>query len=203
MIPHEQWKNLEEHRDEDLSALINMRRIASLPSISPLSKIKRNLLVNSIWGLLIVVLYVIILVMFPLWQVRLSIGVVMLFTIWSMYSALQLYRKIDIGSTSNSCLAEMERHYKSISDWMKIQQNMGLLVYPISGAGGFMLGGFLGSGKPVEVFMGSPKMILIMLVTIAILVPVCFKLAKWMSKKSFGRYADQLKENIDALRSGL
>jgi hypothetical protein len=76
------------------------------------------------------------------------------------------------------------------------------LLYPVSAAGGFMLGGFVGSGKPIEVFMSKPIVIIILVVTIAILVPICYKLAKWMTKKAFGQYADQLKKNIDALKSG-
>jgi hypothetical protein len=203
MIPDEQWKNMEEHQDQDLSALINIKTITKLPSNDPLQKIKRNLIINSLWGLLIVCLYLFIIIRFPLWQVQLCIGTVMVFTFLGALSALRLYRKINDNVLTNSLLQEMERHYYSIQHWMSLQQNVGLLLYPVSAAGGFMLGGFVGSGKPIEVFMSKPIIIIILLVVIAILVPLCYKLAKWMSKKSFGQYADQLKKNIDALKSDL
>jgi hypothetical protein len=201
MKPDEQWKNIEKHLDKDLSLLLDMNKIVKLPSTDPLEKIKKNLLINSILGLLIVALYIFILVRFPLWQVQLSIGIVMLFTIWGIYSALQLYQIINKKVTSNSCLEEMERHYNNIHHWMNIHQKIGLLIYPVSAAGGFMLGGFVGSGKPIEEFMSKPAIITILLVVIAILVPLCYILAKWMTKKAFGQYADQLKKNIDALKS--
>jgi hypothetical protein len=201
MKPDEQWKKLEEQQDKDLSALINMKTISSLPSIDPLEKIKRNLIINSLWGVLIVALYIYILVHFPFWQIFVSIGLVMLFTILGVYSALTLYLRMNQKLPANSVLNEMERHYQNIQQWMRIQQNIGLFLYPVSAAGGFMLGGFVGSGKPIEVFMGKPIIIIILLVTIAILVPICHKLAKWMNRKSFGRYADQLKRNIEDLKS--
>ncbi len=201
MNPDEQWKNMEEHQDKDLSALININRISRLPSIDPLEKIKRNLIINSLWGVLIVFIYIYVLVQFPLWQVQLCLGIVLLFTVWGIFSAIKLYRKITVKATSNSLLEVLEHHYNSIHQWMSIQQNVGLLIYPISAAGGFMLGGFVGSGKPIEVFMSKPIVIIILLVLIAILVPLCYKLTKWMTKKAFGQYADQLKNNIDALKS--
>lgn len=201
MKPDEQWKKLEEQQDKDLSALINMKTISSLPSIDPLEKIKRNLIINSLWGVLIVALYIYILVHFPFWQLFVSIGLVMLFTILGVYSALTLYLRMNQKLPADSVLNEMERHYQNIQQWMRIQQNIGLFLYPVSAAGGFMLGGFVGSGKPIEVFMSKPIIIIILLVVIAILVPLCYLLAKWMNSKSFGRYADQLKRNIDELKS--
>ena len=203
MIPDEQWKNMEEHQDQDLSSLININTITKLPSNDPLQKIKRNLIINALWGLLIVCLYIFIIIRFPLWQVQLCIGTVMVFTFLGALSAFRLYRKISDKVLNNSLLQEMERHYNSLQHWMSLQQNVGLLLYPVSAAGGFMLGGFVGSGKPIEVFMSKPIVIIILLVVIAILVPLCYKLAKWMCKKSFGQYADQLKKNIDTLKSDL
>jgi len=201
MKPDEQWKKLEEQQDKDLSALINMNTISRLPSIDPLEKIKRNLIINSFWGVLIVALYIFVLVNFPFWQLFVSIGLVMLFTVLGVFSAIALYLRMNQKLPADSVLNEMERHYQSIQQWMRIQQNIGLFLYPVSAAGGFMLGGFVGSGKPIEVFMSKPIVIIILLVVIAILVPLCYLLAKWMNRKSFGRYADQLKRNIDELKS--
>jgi len=47
--------------------------------------------------------------------------------------------------------------------------------------------------------MQKPLMQVIMLLVILLLVPPCFYLAKWMAKKSFGQYLQQLNNNIAAL----
>lgn len=64
-----------------------------------------------------------------------------------------------------------------------------------------MLGGFLGSGKSIDVIMQKPVMIIALLISIAILVPLCFYLARWMCKVAFGKYTEQLKRNIETLKS--
>ncbi len=63
-----------------------------------------------------------------------------------------------------------------------------------------MLGGTLGSGKPVGVLMERQGMMIILLVLVAVLTPLGFRLAKWMNHRAFGVYIGQLKANIDALK---
>ena len=199
---NEQWKNIAMQQDEDLSKLLSMPVIDKLPSKDPLQKIKRNLLINSIFGIVIGMLYVYLLIRFPFWQIIVCIGIVLVFTIWAVVKALQLYRHITTPVAGNSLLQEMERHYHNVSKWMKVQQWVGLFIYPISASGGFMLGGFLGSGKPIGLIMQKPVMIIALLICLAVLVPLCFYLAKWMNKVSFGDYASQLKQNIEQLKNG-
>jgi len=80
----------------------------------------------------------------------------------------------------------MKRHCESITTWLNNQQKVALIIYPVSATGGFMLGGVIGSGKSVEVLMSKPVVILVLIVTIIILVPICYYLAKWMCNYSFG-----------------
>ena len=77
-----------------------------------------------------------------------------------------------------------------------------MIIYPISAAGGFMLGGYVGSGKPIEQFMSKPAVLIALVISIIVLVPICHHFAKWMDKKAFGQFADVLKQNIDMLKSG-
>ena len=195
----EQWKGMEGQQDDELSAMLKMTDIRKLPSKDPLRKIKNNLLSHSILGIAISGFYIFVLIKFPLWQILLCLGIVLLFTVWAIIQALQLYKKLSVSNNSLSVLQQMELHYYTINKWMNIYQWAALFIYPVSAAGGFMLGGFLGSGKPIEVFMQKPVVIIALLVTVAVLVPCCFYLAKWMSRRAYGRYADVLKQNIDAL----
>ncbi len=200
MKADEHWKKIESQHDDDLDALMDMRKISHLPSIDPLQKIKRNLIDNSILALLVVAIYIFIFIKFPLWQVRICMGVMIIFTAGGFYSAMKLFSKINRKVTTNSLLQELERHYNNIQTWMSMQQNIGLFLYPIGASGGFMLGGYVGSGKSINEFMGKPIVIVILIITIAILMPICAKITKWLSKKLFGQYVAQLKNNIDALK---
>lgn len=195
----EQWQHIES-ADEDLSYLIK-RGVRSISSKDPLEKIRRGLVKNAAWGLLLSIGYILLLIKFPAWQVLLCLGIVLAFTLWITVKALALYREMGRPSPHNNLLQEMERHYTGIMQWMAVQQRAGWFIYPISAAGGFMLGGSLGAGKSIDEVMNKPWMLVAMLITLAIMVPVCHYLAKWMFRKAFGKYADQLKANIDKLRS--
>lgn len=194
----EQWKDINAE-DEDLSSVIS-KGVKSISSKDPLQKIKRNLLVNAVFGILISAGYVFILIKFPVWQVLVCIGIVLLFTLWATWRGLLLFTAMNKTAGSNTLVQEMERHYNGITQWINLQKQAGWLIYPVSAAGGFMIGGAIGAGKTIDEVMNKPMMVVALLITIAVLVPLCFYLAKWMSKKAFGDYAAQLKQNIDLLK---
>jgi hypothetical protein len=191
------WSRLDEQQDDDLSSMLQGKKISKHRSHSPLEKIKRNLLINMIWCVVICILYVLIIFYFRYWQVQIAIGIVLIFSMWALSTAYSVYRKINTTiSASNSLITELKRHHQTIAGWMSSQQRVALFIYPVSAAGGFMLGGAIGSGKSVDFFMGKPLVWLILLVTIIVLVPLCYYLAKWMSKYAFGKHLKSLQQNI-------
>ena len=65
MSIEETWKNIGTETDEALSKLLKPSSLGKLQSSSPLAKIQRNMLMNSIWGILIGIGYIFILIFFP------------------------------------------------------------------------------------------------------------------------------------------
>ncbi len=195
----EQWKNIAVD-DEDLSALIK-KGVPAKTSKDPLKKITQNLLTNSILGFIISIGYVFILAKFPVWQVLACIGIVLLFTLWATIRALMMYLDMTKPVAEHALLQQLERYYWGVTKWMRLQQLAGWLIYPSAAAGGFMIGGSLGAGMPIDIVMKKPGIIIFLVVITALLVPLCFRLANWMFKKSFGKYTDQLKEDIERLKA--
>ena len=196
------WDDINNKQDDDLLSLLQKHKLSKLTSHNPLEKIKKNLLMNMVWGIIICALYVFMIIHFQIWQVQVSISIVLLFSLWALYTAWLQYKKLNTSVSSNSSLlSEMKRHYESIETWLNTQQKVALIIYPVSAAGGFMLGGVIGSGKSVELFMSKPIVILILVVTILILVPACYYLAKWMCNYSFGKHLKTLQQNIKDLES--
>lgn len=196
------WRQLNEKKDDELSFLLQSGKFRKLHSSNPLQKIKNNLVISIIWAVLIAAAYIYVMIQFPQWPVLLCIGVVLLFTLWAAYTAYLQYRSIQLFVIENSLLAEMEKHYAGINNWMKAQMKVAVLVYPVAAVGGFMIGGMLGSGKSIEWFLSKPIVIISLVITIAVLVPLSMWLAKWLFKKSFGKHLKLLKKNIDELRQG-
>jgi hypothetical protein len=186
--------------DEDLNRLLNKGDFNNLPSRLPLKKLKQNLLIGIIWAVLITALYVIIFIYISIWQVRIALVVLIVSNTIIMFDSCRLYKKTpSTVSTSNSLKQELTIHYNSFLRWWSVQQKTSLFVYPIALAGGFILGGTLGSNKPVEAFLYNGKMLGILGVTVLIMVPVCYYGAKWMFNYAYGKHLKKMKDTIDEL----
>jgi hypothetical protein len=200
MAEESYWNDLNAHKDKDLSGLMYAAHLNRLRLKNPLQKIKRSLAINMVWGWIICGLYVFVLIYFPHIEVRMCIGLVLLFSLWAMRSAWLQYKSIQpVVSPANALLQEMKRQHTSLTQWMRTQQKVALLIYPVSAAGGFMLGGAIGSGKSVALFMSKPIVLIVLVIAIAVLTPACFFLARWMFKLSFGKHIKDLEENINSL----
>lgn len=196
----ETWDDINMPQDDELSTMLKASGLRRMPSNNPLEKIKRNLLINIILGIVICLLYVVVIVYFQLWQVQICMGILFLFSVWALYTAWVQYKRMNSTiSPSNPVIEELKRHYHSITEWMDTQKRVALWIYPISALGGFMLGGASGSGKSVAVFMSKPIVLLALIIAIVILVPACWYLTNWMFKVSFGKHLKKLQDNIGAL----
>ena len=195
-----EWKKVEEGKDDDLSALLTMPAIGKLPSKNPVEKIRRAVLINSCWGLLIAGLYVYVLLRYPIWQISVCLGFMLFSVLWVVAKALLLRRKLSRTTATNTLLQEMELQYGYIRQWINLQRWVGLGTYPVSLAGGFMLGAHF-AGKSLEVIMHNTRIILSLATILLVLAPVCYYLTRWMTHKAFGQHAGQLKANIDALKN--
>lgn len=201
MNNQQNWKD-DLNVDDDLLKLLQQTKLSKLTSHNPLQKIKRNLLINMIYGVLICFIYLFIIFYFQIWQVQIAISIVLIFSLWALYTAWIQYKKIDTSHPLNSSLlVELKRNYDSINHWIKSQQKVAIAIYPISATGGFMLGGVMGSGKSVEVIMSKPIILIALAITLIILVPACYYLAKWMSNYSFGKHLKSLQQNIKDLEA--
>jgi hypothetical protein len=186
--------------DDMLNKLLQQKDFSNLYSKLPLKKLKRNLLIGIFWAILITLLYISLFFFINLWQVYIALCVLIFFNAWIMIGSWKLYKKTNENITpSNSLKEELQKNYTGFQNWWKVQQKAGLFVYPISAAGGFILGGFWGSGKSAEAFLYNPRMITILLITILILVPICHYAAKWMFNYAYGKHLKKLKTLIDEL----
>ncbi len=67
-----------------------------------------------------------------------------------MWESWKLYKKIpDTIIPSLSLKNQLLENYNGFQHWWSLQLKTSVLVYPIATAGGFILGGVLGSGKTV------------------------------------------------------
>lgn len=193
------WKNMPPG-DDLLPQLLEQNDVFRQSSKLPVNKLRYNLLIGMGWAVLITIVYVVLLSMLKYWQMYLSFGILIGFNLWILLDSYNLYRDIGTITGLNLSLKEQLLHiYNDFERWRKIQLKAGLFIYPISAAAGFMLGGMIGSGKSIEFFLYRPVVLLILLVIIIILTPICHRLAKWLFKKSYGKYLLKMKDLIAEL----
>lgn len=196
------WKELPQAGDSDLEALLQPGRIRRLHSHHPLRKIRQLLLYSLIYALLISGFYLVVMALYPAWPVVVCLLIVLTFNAWVIRGAWLLYRDMDASVNSDMpLLTELERHRDALLNWMNLQLRAARYIYPVATTGGFMLGGMLGSEKPLSEFMSKPVVLIALGVTLLVLVPAFIWLAKWMFRKSFGRHLTALEENIRRLRA--
>lgn len=186
--------------DDALNKMLQTNDFSNLPSKLPLTKLKKNLLIGMIGAVLITAAYVVLFFFVSIWQVYVAFGILIFFNTWIAVDSWNLYKNIKVNvSATNSLKEELQKNYTGFQKWWRIQERLGLFVYPIAASGGFIIGGVLGSGKSVEEFLYNPRMLLILGVTILILVPICYYGARWMFNFAYGKHLKKMKQLMDEL----
>lgn len=199
MNEQQKWQDWKPE-DEDLNQLLQPGKIQQMQQHHPLLKLKRGLEMNMISGVIIFIFYLAILWFFPIWPIVLTMLINLCFTMYVLGTAWKLYKSIQLTvSATRPVLHELKTHFEEITKWGRVQQKLGIFVYPFAAAGGYFCGGILGSGKTFEELMQRPVFVYVLPVTVIVLVPLGYLLAKWMFNKAFGRHLRSLEGIIQSL----
>ena len=202
MSIEEQWADLKPENDIDFTALLKKEVLSQLVSNNPAQKIRKNLLIHVGWAVIISLLYLYLIFTITYWQIQVILALMILFSVWAIWTALVQYKKLDnLSHAETPVLTKLKYQYGSLINWMRTQEKIGLFFYPLSAMGGFLLGGAEGSGKPISVLLSHPAFLWTMVIAGLLAIPACYYLAKWMFKLSFGKLLNQLKQNIEALET--
>lgn len=192
------WRN--SGKPDDMLSQAMEQNLNNIQSKLPLKKLKNNLFTGIVAGILITIGYVVLFFLFNIWQVYVALTVLIIFNAWLIVDSWKLYKNTpDTISPDLSLKQELEKNISGFQKWWRIQEKISLFVYPIAVAGGFILGGTLGSGKPVDAFLYNSRMLVILAITIAVLVPLCYLSAKWMFNYAYGKHLKQIQALISEL----
>ncbi len=195
--------SLPPEEEQEFESFLGSVQLQQLQTSNPLQKLSKTLLYNILFGGAICILYCVAIIVVDTLVIKAILAALLVFSVWAVYSGYIIYRQfLPQVSVARPVLEEMEHHYTTMTVWIKKQEITGLFFYPISAAGGFMMGGAAGSGKPIIEFMSNIYVLLMLLVLVAILEPICFYLVRYFNKLLFGVHLANLKRNIDLLKEG-
>jgi len=179
-----------------LDLLIGDRSFVKHQSKLPLQSLRRNLRKSILYGIIINIAYLVIIIMFPQWQIRSGLLLCLAFNVWLIYKSWWLSKKIDSYNAADSILHSLKAIKTDFSLWLKQQYRMAIFVYPVAVIAGFLVGGQIASPTYIDDFLQKHHAAPALLLTTLILVPVGIWLTYWMNQKYYGRYLAKIDEHI-------
>lgn len=186
--------------DPALKSMLSTARLQGTGPRDPLATLRKSLAINLAWSMVMGIAMLVLLFSTPSLTVRLCLAVPVLFCVWSAWDTWKLRASIPAGISGDyAVLPELKRHHAALRRWVQVGQRAGLLVYPFSAAGGFVLGGLAGSGGTVAELMAMPGMFWLLGISLVILTPLCWLGARWMYRLAFGAQEEALRKRINEL----
>lgn len=192
------WKKLESEKLE----VIRPTRLMPWPPKSkhPVKKLKNAYLISTGFAFLFLLGFITLFILFPVPVVRISLALVIASYIFFLVVNFSMFKKIKVDLPVDQNLKFVLRHtHDFIAENIRFQERAAFFIYPVAGTAGFLLGGTVAGADMVVLMMEKKIVIVILLVLLAILTPLCFYLARWMYKISYGTCLKELEERIHEL----
>jgi hypothetical protein len=147
-------------------------------------------------------LYLYVLAVTPSWILRGGILVLVAFNVavtLKMVPLVRRLRQLRVDQPLHQFATSLLSDFK---DWYRFQTYWAGIAFPISALTGFFLGGTVGAHEPdASVLLMKPKLLLVGLGVTLAMMPLLFRLTRWMWKHSYQKDVHRLEEWLGELTS--
>lgn len=191
----EVWKRVEaEKLSQPVAGAVEVRTTSK----HPVAKLKRAYLISTAFALVFLIGFIVLFFKYDEPLVKGSLVLVIAGYIFFLVVNFSMYRKINVALPVDQSLRKALAHtHDFITDNIRFQERVALYLYPIAAASGFLMGG--ASGGDLDAMLQKKIVLIILLVTVAILTPVGFYIARWMYRVSYGKCLIEIKGLINEL----
>ena len=183
------------------AAPLEARRLRT-PSQHPLTKLRRALLINMGFAVVITLGLLAVMARVEHLLVNVLLGGVVVFNAWALWTAHRVRRRLPAHvSADHALLDELRLHADATDAMMRMQERVSLFVLPIAATGGFLLGGTASSGATPVDLLAKPDVLISLVISLAVLVPLAYLLGRWMNRVAFGRHVQDLRRRIAELEA--
>ncbi len=192
----EVWKKLETDKlEKPVLGSVEIRK----KSKHPVQKLKTAYLQATGISVAALIMFGILFFRFHEPLVKIGLTAVIAGYIFFLVTNFSMYRKINVSLPVDQSLKTALLHtYNFITDNIRFQERTALFIYPVAATAGFMVGGSSGGGDVVRM-MQDYRILIILIIVIIILTPLCYFLAKWMYRISYGKCLAELEGMIAEL----
>lgn len=189
------WKRVEaEKLSQPVAGAVEVRKTSK----HPVAKLKRAYLISTTFALVFLLGFIVLFFTYREPLVKGSLVLVIAGYIFFFVVNFSMYQKIHVALPVDQSLRKALAHtYDFIAANIRFQERVALFLYPIAAASGFLMGG--ASGGNLDAMLQKKIVLIILLVTVAILTPIGFYLARWMYKVSYGKCLIEIKGLINEL----
>lgn len=194
----EVWKKLESDKlSKPVLGAVHIQK----KSKHPVQKLKNLYLITTGFTVFFLIAFIVLFFLFHEPIVKYGLIAVSICYAFFLIVNWSMYKKIKVDLPVDQNLKTVLLHtYTFISDNIRFQERAAIFIYPIAGTSGFLMGGSVGSGN-IEKMMSTNFAIISLVVTLAILTPAGYFLAKWLNRVSYGNGLAKLKQLIDELEN--
>ena len=168
-------------------------------SCDPLIRLRKNVGIKLIWIAGFSLLFLLLIITTDKLYNRILISPLLLAYVIGLTLIYGQYRMLGFVDKSQNMRYILKAYYYRITRIQQYELKVAVFLYPISITAGFVYGFSL--KRSADEILTDIKILSILVITNLVLIPVCYYLARWMDRKAYGRYLDQLKEDIDQLEA--
>jgi len=168
-------------------------------SCDPLIRLRKNVGIKLIWIAGFSLLFLLLIITTDKLYNRILISPLLLAYVVGLTLIYGQYRMLGFVDKSQNMRYILKAYYYRITRIQQYELKVAVFLYPISITAGFVYGFSL--KRSADEILTDIKILTILIITNLILIPVCYYLARWMDRKAYGKYLDQLKEDIDQLET--
>ena len=193
----ETWKKLERER---LERPIEGNLQQGRQSQHPVAKLKRNYFMKTVMMSVFVGSFTGLLFLFDQLLIRSILAVLLIAYIIFLTVSFLMYKGIRTDlSMDGSLLDVLTATKQQIERALRFEMTSSLLVFPIAGAGGYLMGYTVTGGDTDNIFASSAQVVIFIL-TLIVFTVLGYFLGKRLTREGYGKSLEEMGRMIEELR---
>jgi hypothetical protein len=166
----------------------------------PLTKLRRNICLNSGFGILIGLLFVALFIQFDNFWVRFFLGVLLIgYAMAIAYNSYLLRKVILTPAADENILIRLRLLHYRMKKALQTVELVALFFYPFSLTAGFVMA--LAEENKLDKLSTEPVLQAILVACYVVIVPICYYVTKWLNQIAFGKEIKQIYDLIEAFEA--
>lgn len=160
-------------------------------SADPLTKLRRNIRINSAYGILFGLGFLALFIYFDFFWVRFFLGILLVgYALSIAYNSYLLRKVLLTPAADENIRIRLSLIYYRMKKALQTIEIAAVFFYPISLTSGFIMA--LAEAGKIDKLSTEPFLQWILVGCFVVFVPLCYLLTKWLNKIAFGKEVDRI-----------